>query len=190
MNYILTIIPDILFVLALAGLASVPLIRMAWKAEVESCRYAMYAVRDQLILLVATGKLSEDSVLFQHYYKRSNDILRLTEKMHLEGLYQALISTQLSEGRVAEHRERLRKVHDILNKADPEVKEVVQSYYSAIIELMMVNSNLFSFVKVVTGHRLKQTLRDKMISWAEKKDPKTAEVYNVVSQERCVLGLT
>lgn len=180
---------DVIFVLALSCIAILPFIRMAWKSEIESCRYKIFAVRDNLILLVASGKLDEDSLLFRHYYKRTNDILRLTEKMHFEGLYQALASTKLSKQRITDHKERITSIEKIINDSDAQVKEAITAYYEAVIELMMVNTNIFSFVYVVTNHRIKETMRSKLIAWAEKNDPKSAEIFHSVESERIALGI-
>lgn len=180
---------DLIFILALSCIAILPFIRMAWKSEIESCRYKIFAVRDNLVLLVASKKLDESSLLFRHYYKRTNDILRLTDKMHFEGLYQALTSTKLSKQRIVDHKERMVNIQKIISESDPQVKDAITAYYEAVIELMMVNTNIFSFVYVVSNHRIKETMRGKLMTWAEKNDPKSAEIFHSVESERSTLGI-
>ncbi len=180
---------DILFALALSCIAILPFIRMLWKSELESCRYSIFAVRDHLVLLVASGKLDDDSLLFRYYYKRTNDILRLTEKMHFEGLYQAILSTKLSKQRIADHKERMVSIQKIIHDSDPQVKDAIEAYYDAVIDLMMVNTNIFSFVYVVSNHRLKESLRQKLMAWAEKKDPKSAKIFHSVESDKHLLGI-
>lgn len=180
---------DILFILALTGIAVLPFIRMAWKSEVETCRFRMFSVRDRLVLLVAQEKLDREGILFGHYYKMSNDVLRLTEKMHFEGLFQALMEGKLSQAKIKEYNALMKQLNQLLKKADTEVRDVITDYYSVLREMTLVNSNLFSMVYVLSQYAFQDAMRDSLVKWAEKHDPKVAHVYRDVETERRQLGL-
>ena len=42
---------------------------LRYKTQKKIALYKLYAVRDELICLVAEDKISEDSPIFQYYYK-------------------------------------------------------------------------------------------------------------------------
>jgi|GEM_PF-2060471 len=182
-------IADILFVIALVGIATLPFIRALWKSEVELCRFNMFAVRDNLVLLVAKGTLEKDSIIFQHYYKMTNDVLRLTEKMHFEGLFQALAENKQSETQIDAYKKTIEKVHKDLKHENDEVREVITSYYAALIEMTLINSNLFSVVYVISKKVMKNSLQKKAMQWASKHDPKPAMIFDDVKKERALIGL-
>ncbi len=182
-------IADILFVVALVGIACLPFIRALWKSEVESCRFAMFSVRDNLVLMVAKGKLNKESIIFEHYYKMSNDVLRLTEKMHFEGLFQALIESKQSEAQIEAYQELIEQVHEALKNEDDEIRQIVSAYYKALIEITLINSNLFSIVYVISKKVMQDSMQKKAMIWASKHDPKPAKVFHDVEYEQVLIGL-
>jgi len=180
---------DIMFAISLVVLASLPFMRSLWKMRVESSRFRMFAVRDELVLLVAKGLLKKDSVIFTHYYRMSNDVLRMTDNMHFEGLFQALFTSKQSEAHREKRNQTIKIVHDQLKHEDECVRHAVLEYYEALIEMTLVNSNLFSMIHIISRKMLKKSFQEKAIKWASQHDPKPAMVFRDVEKEMCSVGL-
>lgn len=71
-------------IVAIILLASILVTKIAirrdgWKLQ----KYKLYAVRDNLIYLVATNKLKEDDFVFQRFYKAVNYFIDANDKINL-----------------------------------------------------------------------------------------------------------
>lgn len=132
-----------LFFLSIIGIAFMPIMRLVWQSEIESCRYKLYEVRSRLVALVASRQLAKDSVIFNYYYPRINKVLRFTESMHLEGLISFLREERRSAKEIEDLNVRLREVRSALQGMPDNVKTVIEKYYTVLQETLVINSNFF-----------------------------------------------
>ncbi|MTW21157.1 hypothetical protein [Allochromatium palmeri] len=125
----------------------------------QAC-FAMYAVRDDLIYLVASGALKEDGPVFRHYYTRVNQLLRAAPNVGLDRLLEAIFT------RWEEHdfNEMLRQADakaSILFRDqafdDQDVRRVVAAYYRALQGLILAHSSVLRLV-YLTGFQLAKRL--------------------------------
>ena len=78
-------------IVAIILLASILVTKIAirrdgWKLQ----KYKLYAVRDNLIYLVATNKLKEDDFVFQRFYKAVNYFIDANDKINLHHFVSAV----------------------------------------------------------------------------------------------------
>jgi len=105
----------------------------------------VYRVRDQLILLIAEGKLKEESPVFQYYYIRVSDVLELHPNIPgLHNLLEILVNDHTGNFRRSMKKSdqeyaKLLEHEDLQNK---EVQSVVRDYYEAIFHLVLSHSDL------------------------------------------------
>jgi hypothetical protein len=121
--------------------------------------YNMYAVRDELIRLVAVGTLSEDSAIFKHYYKRTNMLLQYAPNIGIDQAYKAfLFLKNNSKINLDEAFEKARQETDnILNSKElkiPEISKLVESFYSSYSEMVLSHSSATRFIFYATRHKV------------------------------------
>ncbi|MCP1472597.1 hypothetical protein ABIA54_003320 [Pseudomonas sp. EB276 TE3739] len=121
--------------------------------------YNMYAVRDELIHLVSSGVLSEDSAVFKHYYKRTNMLLQFAPNIGIDQAYKAfLFLKNNSKVNLDEAFEKAKQETDnILNSKEleiPEVSKTVESFYSSYSEMVLSHSSATRFIYYATRHKV------------------------------------
>lgn len=111
----------------------------------QEARYGLYRVRDDLVGLVAAGKLDEESKVFNYYYKRINSSL---ESIPVYGLDQALVayisfkdSETFRKLLSTEQKETLKIVSEV-SSLDPAVSAVIVDFYSANKKMLLAHSSL------------------------------------------------
>jgi hypothetical protein len=116
--------------------------------QTRSC-YLMYEVRDDLISLVATGVLKEDSKVFNHFYKRVNSILSLAPKIGFDDILNSMISAgqyvDVEKG-LKDAQKQLSKIENSKEMNIPEVQTVVGKYYCANAQMILAHSSLLRFI--------------------------------------------
>lgn len=109
--------------------------------------YALYEVRDTLLLLVASEKISEDSKYFQFYYKRINMFLAHAPNIGIDDALKSYSLSQKIDGvSLRKTMERSRReteaVLSLKELKDPEVAAVTQRFYEASKEMILAHSSL------------------------------------------------
>lgn len=119
----------------------------------DRAAYGLYAVRDELICLVAEEKLDEDSQIFQYYYSRINKLLAHAPKVGLDDALDAFLSLQSTNNFEKALKESDAKAQQMLDlvmkgKENEYLKEVIANYYAAAKCMMLTHSSLFKFIYV------------------------------------------
>ena len=115
----------------------------------KAASYKLYAVRDELICLVAEGKLEEKGRIFQYYYKRINRLLELAPDVGLDNAIEAFLFLQNSKGFDQSLNEANRRADEMLELVQTEGKEVgdvIADYYAASKNMMLAHS---SFLRLI-----------------------------------------
>lgn len=98
----------------------------------ENARFKIYKVRDDLILLVAQKTLREDDLIFTHFYKRTNDLLRAAPNVGIDDVAEVMFTQQYRsdlDRAMTEARKRIARIHSDSLMADSRIKKVVLEYY-------------------------------------------------------------
>ncbi|ELA8132932.1 hypothetical protein [Vibrio parahaemolyticus] len=132
------------------------------KAYQKQMVYRMYAIRDELVLLVAKDKIQENSRVFQYYYKRINILLQHAPNIGLDDMVSQLISTKKSSKVDLEQTKQ--EVEELLALKELECEEVraaVQDYYEVSRDMILAHSSYIKllFVIFVKGGLLKHYLK-------------------------------
>ena len=109
--------------------------RDGWKVQ----KYKLYAVRDQLIYLIATNQIREDDFVFQRFYKAVNYFIETTNHINL-GTFIAAIDSARSKGIDPAEENNWKAIRADLRKRSPEVNAVANSFYAAMLEILIENS--------------------------------------------------
>jgi hypothetical protein len=121
--------------------------------------YKLYEVRDNFVLLVARGELSEDSPVFKHFYKRINMLLQYAPNIGLDDalksfLLQKNISSTDFASAIAKAKndsDKIMKSKELDNNC---VAQAVRSYYQANKEMVLSHSSFTRFLYYAIGHNL------------------------------------
>lgn len=120
-----------------------------WSKAVEinqlRARYSLYAVRDELIYLVAKGVLHEGDQVFAYYYKRVNHLLGSKQVVGLEHILDFAFTARKGDDFVkAIHREHAlaKKMQETAALHNDEVRNAVEQYYRALGHLILAHSSL------------------------------------------------
>lgn len=145
--------------IALGAVAATGFIVVMNRLRRTKATYNMYAVRDELIRLVAEGVVSEDSAIFKHYYKRTNMLLQYAPNIGIDQAYKAfLFLKNNSKVDLNEAFEKARQETDnILNSKELEIQEVskmVESFYSSYSEMVLSHSSATRFIYYATRHKV------------------------------------
>jgi hypothetical protein len=130
----------IMFVLSIVA-TRLALRRDGWTVQ----KYKLYAVRDRLIYLVATGMIQEDDHVFQRFYKAVNCYIEGTERINLVN-FVAAAERARSKGIDPAEERNFRDLQIALRKKSPEVNEVANSFYFTILAILMENSLLLRVI--------------------------------------------
>lgn len=130
-------------------------------------RFNMFAVRDNLVLLVAKGHLQEDSPVFDYFYQRINRILSDNKPMGYHDLLLAIayIKTDRSNLRkaIAESFQQSQKILATEEAKTPETRKVIDAYYAGVSKILLAHSNFLRFAylasKLITVSVVKRFLR-------------------------------
>ncbi|BDP30200.1 hypothetical protein DC364_21240 [Vibrio vulnificus] len=113
--------------------------------------FQMFAIRDRLVLMVAQEKISEDSKVFQYYYKRVSFLLELAPNIGLDDMINHMLSAKKAGARRSDI-ERSRAEADEIAKLKEleceEVRELVADYYRVSKELILAHSSLSRLVMI------------------------------------------
>ncbi len=107
-------------------------------------KFRLYALRDRFIEFLTEGKLSYNDVVFQTFYKITNDTVAITDQLTFKTLVQA---ARMSH----EELEGASQVFNELEHRDESVKKAVQEYIETVLEIMLHNSFLLRLALWATG---------------------------------------
>jgi hypothetical protein len=107
------------------------------KTREEHHRFRLYAVRDRLIWLVATGKLTESSQVFRAFYSGVNASISATDRLTIASLIQAS-----QAARSALQREKQDRLLNAIDRSDPEVRRAIDEFARVMMEIIWANSLL------------------------------------------------
>lgn len=119
----------------------------------KSASYKLYSVRDDLICLVAEDKLSEDSRIFQYYYKRINILLERAPNVGLDDAMDAFLYLQHSksfEQSLEEAGRRADEMFNLVENESDEVSEVIANYYTASKCMMLAHSSIIRILYIAS----------------------------------------
>jgi hypothetical protein len=141
--------------IAIALLSSLLFFAAKKKIQRRAACFALYEVRDNLVCLVAEGKLDEDSRAFRHYYARANAFLSAVPKVGLDDALESLISLRKNgdlEKSLAKSRRELEEIQKLKEMQSEEVRLVVASFYKALFQMMIAHSSLSRFLYLQLMH--------------------------------------
>ncbi len=107
-----------------------------WPESHQINRYKFFAIRDELIRLVAAGKLKEDEFLFTFFYQTINGIIAHTHLVNLT----ALVRSQVEVAKSPVRKKLVERLISEMDKKDADVKKVVDDFYYAMIITLHKNS--------------------------------------------------
>lgn len=150
----ITLLTIVLLILVLSRLCA----RVILKQDANNLqKYKLYKVRDDLIYLLAAGKLSKDDFVFESFYNASNHLIGVVEHINLGSIVSAIKEAR-KKGLDPAADSKLRKIHNALQTKDQEVINAVNGFYRAVTEILIENSLLLQAIvkckpiaKIVNG---------------------------------------
>lgn len=141
--------------IAVAFLATVLFYAGRKSVQRRAACFALYKVRDDLVCLVAEGKLSEDSKVFQHYYQRANSFLSATPRVGFDHILETLIAQRKNHDffkSIEVARRNVAEIQKLPEMQSEEVRQVIASYYSAAGQVMVAHSSLSRYLFLLLMH--------------------------------------
>lgn len=123
------------------------------KAIRRAASYKLYTVRDELICLVAEGKLSENNRIFQYYYKRINYLLERAPNVGIDDAMNSFLFLQSDstfEQSLAEAERRASEMFELVEKESEEVSELIANYYMASKGMILSHSSLVKMIYIIS----------------------------------------
>jgi hypothetical protein len=118
--------------------------------------FAMYAVRDDLVYLVASGKLDEDGRVFRHYYDRVNAILSAAPNIGLDNMLETIFTKWTTPQDFAGFLDQAdKKAQRLFRDAafnDAAVRCAVADYCSGVRNMILAHSSTLRILYVVVRH--------------------------------------
>lgn len=178
---------SVLTVSIVVGVAFAILFRaLKAKASQKAASYKLYAVRDELICLVAEGKLKEDGRIFRYYYERVNNILSLAPDVGLDNVMEAVFYIKTCRDRDLERQlenanKEVEKILELVKGEDESISKVIADFYAAMRSMILAHSSFSRLIYIVLKYspklvssRLPSTarLRMKAVSFADCEEEK------------------
>lgn len=123
------------------------------KAVQKSASYKLYAVRDELICLVAENKISENNRIFQYYYDRVNLLLEQAPNIGIDDAMNSFLFLQSSssfEQSFKEAEKRATEMLGLVENETEEVSEVIANYYMASKCMILAHSSLVRMIYIIS----------------------------------------
>lgn len=105
--------------------------------RLKVCRYKLFALRDELVRLVAKNKIAEDDPVFRFLYDGVNQIIPQTKPLTLWGLVQALKHSEFARVRDDESRQWFLS---IVNHQNPSVRSVARKFLATLADILFDRS--------------------------------------------------
>lgn len=116
-------------------------------------RYKLFAVRDELIWLVAQGAIREDDSAFRYLYEMLNAVIP-AKPLTLGQAISVLKSSHVAD------KEKLEFFRRTLEHEDKGVRKVAVDFYSAIIDIFLAKSLFVRIARIgLTGFAVTRRIR-------------------------------
>ncbi len=112
------------------------------RQRVAENKFRLYAVRDQLIGLIADERVEENDDIFRLYYQATNDIVRRQHKFTMFALIKRAMDERAAKIQSAKFIEEL---SEELSKRDPALRDAVLNFYRALLDIVIANSVTLRF---------------------------------------------
>lgn len=130
------------------------IVAFLYRKYIEAARlraqFGLFAVRDSLVLLVASGMIKEDNPVFEYHYKRVNTLLKAAPKIGIDDILHTVFNHPKEfkdfDKVLIETEARIKQLFDNPVMKEADVKRVVESYYRALETVLLTHS---SFLRVV-----------------------------------------
>lgn len=116
--------------------------RLYVKAKLDSLKYRLFAVRDELIRLVVEEKLSEEDFLFKELYPMVNELIKNIREIKLETLLKV---SQDQLGHIVNYN--FNRLFSELDESPEEVRTVVLELFNSL-GLIIVNNDKLLFMAI------------------------------------------
>lgn len=128
------------FVLSFIGI-------LMFRSREDRHRYKLYALRDRLLYLAASGKLSQDSLVFRAFYAAVTASISEVRSLTLYSFIRASVTAKSA---IQKERSDLLKAE--IDHSTSEIKAFVDNFAEAMMEITIANSPilrvlLFSFAR-------------------------------------------
>jgi hypothetical protein len=133
-------------------LVAVILRHMKGLVDRKSASFKLYAVRDDLIDLVAQNRLSEKSEVFSYYYRNLNIVLERAPNVGIDDAMDILLRKSRSsntEKSLAEANRNAERMLQLVKNEDEAVSLVIADYYAALRAMILAHSSYLRFLYIV-----------------------------------------
>jgi hypothetical protein len=118
--------------------------------------FRMYAVRDDLVYLVASGVLDEDNKVFQHYYRRTNDLLCAAPDIGIDNILRVVFTMKRDgedfDGILMKAEEQTKVLFEDKAFLNEEVRRVVSQYYRGVQSMILSHSSILRAIYHILRH--------------------------------------
>jgi hypothetical protein len=136
--------------LALGAFASLVILRIAWWRETaferkEISRFKMFAARDELVCLVASGRMAQEEHAWAWTYSSVTGLLRMHQQLHLLGVVRRYARYLAKIHRDPQERRRSQERKEQLEKtaaANPDFAKVQDLIQAAFVTMVVVRTTL------------------------------------------------
>lgn len=109
----------------------------------KSDRYKLFSVRDQIIWLVATKKISQDDKAFEFLYHQTNELIPTVRPFQLKD-FVSIVNNKMP---LQDEDEREKIIHEILQHKDSEVRTVGKEFFQALADILFKRSLLVKLME-------------------------------------------
>lgn len=162
--------------------------RLMRGARRDNLRYKLFAVRDDLIQLVARNELVESDLIFQEFYSMVNVSIKHIDTFTLS----EIVKVSREHKNRLEQNEKFKKLMHELDRKSDEVKLVVGKFFGTMIEILVLKSILLRILlpPYVILSILSKSLRKLIISnHMPKGSLESYRAYEFYQDSRVRLGL-
>lgn len=178
----MTLVHLLLFALVVAFL---------YRKYIEAARlraqFGLFAVRDSLVLLVASGVLKEDNPVFEYHYKRVNSLLKAAPNIGVDDILHAVFNHPKEfkdfDKVLLETEAKIKQLFDNPAMKEADVKRVVESYYLALETVLLTHS---SFLRVI--YYITLMLGAGALAYLPQKFSNAAKTVSFVKGEACSIS--
>jgi len=125
------------------------------KKREEREKFRLYAIRDRLVYLSATGELPQGNMVFRVFYQAVNISISEANTLTVSSLIRASV-----KAKTALQQEKQEKLMESIQRASPEVRSVVEDF--AVVMRDIVYSNSFGLRMFVQCARFVKFLADRI----------------------------
>lgn len=121
------------------------------RAVKDHSRFKLFAVRDRLVILAATGTLSEKNPAWRHVYQSVNALLGMHKRLDIHDVIQSLVNYMIALAQDKALQERSAKINEQLEREavrTPEFAALRLEMNQAFMHLIRRRSGLIAALRV------------------------------------------